>query len=44
MMRTQLRDILEQAASHMHQALPTRMLRDSGLLSLLKEHGRLASV
>jgi RNA-directed DNA polymerase len=30
-------------ASHMNQALPTRTLRESGLLSLLEEHRRLAS-
>ena len=29
-------------ASHMNQALPTRTLRDAGLLSLLEEHRRLA--
>lgn len=31
-------------ASHMNQALPTRKLREAGLLSLLEEHRRLASV
>ena len=29
-------------ASHMHQAIPTSVLRHSGLLSLLEEHRRLA--
>ena len=31
-------------ASHINQVLPTRALRAAGLLSLLEEHRRLASV